>query len=209
MIRGLPGVLARIDELRALIDDPTGAAQPKAAAAPAQITTTATTPSPLGVTQPGQFGALLSRAIDAQSTTGAQSATGSEAAGVSWKTKYDDLVSRACERYGVDKRLVHAVIRAESNYNPRCVSHAGAMGLMQLMPENCKDYGVSDPFDPAQNIDGGVRHLKDMLDGQDTLALGLAAYNAGPGAVRRYGGIPPYRETQNYVNKITGWLAEG
>ncbi len=203
MIRGLPGVLARIDELRALIDDPTGAAQPKPTTAPTQTVAPPTTTPPLAVAQPGQFGAMLSRAISAQS------ATGSEAAGVNWKTRYDDLVSRACERYGVDRRLVHAVIRAESDYNPRCVSHAGAMGLMQLMPENCKDYGVADPFDPAQNIDGGVRHLKDMLDGQDTLALGLAAYNAGPGAVKRYGGIPPYRETQNYVNKIIGWLAEG
>jgi len=204
MIRGLPGVLARIEELRTLMETPAGT-QSEPAAKPvttaARPSTPPLAPTTIGKPEAGGFGAMLTRAMRTQSA--------GETAKVGWDTKYDDLVQKACARYGVDQRLVHAVIRAESDYNPRCVSHAGAMGLMQLMPENCKDYGVSDPFDPAQNIDGGVRHLKDMLDGQKSLALGLAAYNAGPGAVKRYGGIPPYRETQNYVNKILGWLAEG
>ncbi|NSW54876.1 MAG: lytic transglycosylase domain-containing protein [Armatimonadetes bacterium] len=112
------------------------------------------------------------------------------------------LIRQAAAKHGISEDLVREVIRAESDFNPRCVSRAGAMGLMQLMPENCREYGVSDPFDPAQNVDAGVRHLKDMIDQFGRLDLALAAYNAGPGAVRKYGGIPPYSETRAYVAKI-------
>ncbi len=114
----------------------------------------------------------------------------------------EELIRQAAARHGVSEDLVREVMRAESEFNPRCVSRAGAMGLMQLMPENCREYGVSDPFDPAQNVDAGVRHLKHMIDQFGRLDLALAAYNAGPGAVRRYGGIPPYSETRAYVAKI-------
>jgi peptidoglycan DL-endopeptidase CwlO len=134
-----------------------------------------------------------------------QAALGSPDAG-SGQDRYAGLIRAAAARYGVDERLVHAVVGAESDYDPKCVSSAGAMGLMQLMPENCRELGVSNPFDPAQNIDGGVRHLKQMLNGFGRLDLALAAYNAGRGAVRRYGGVPPYRETQAYVNKILSSL---
>lgn len=114
----------------------------------------------------------------------------------------ESLIHQAATKHGISEDLVREVIRAESDFNPRCVSRAGAMGLMQLMPENCREYGVTDPFDPAQNVDAGVRHLKDMLDQFGRLDLALAAYNAGPGAVRKYGGIPPYPETRAYVAKI-------
>ena len=112
------------------------------------------------------------------------------------------LIAQAAARYGVDEDLVHAVVHAESDYDPTCRSHCGAMGLMQLMPENAKDLGVRDPWDPAQNLDGGVHLLRQQLDRFHDVDLALAAYNAGPGAVRKYGGVPPYRETQGYVKHV-------
>jgi soluble lytic murein transglycosylase-like protein len=117
----------------------------------------------------------------------------------------EDLVARidrAAARAGVDPRLAHAVIRAESNYRPLAVSPKGAMGLMQIMPVLARQYGVRDPFDVDQNLDAGLRHLKALVARHRTLSLALAAYNAGEGAVARYGAVPPYRETQNYVRKV-------
>ncbi len=111
------------------------------------------------------------------------------------------LVDDLSRRHGVDRRLAHAVVRAESNYNPLAVSPKGAMGLMQLMPATADRYGVDDPFDPAQNLDAGLRHLRTLLGRYDR-SRALAAYNAGEGAVDRYGGVPPYRETQAYVRRI-------
>ena len=106
-------------------------------------------------------------------------------------------------RYGVDHDLVNAVIKQESGYNPNAVSKAGATGLMQLMPATAKTLGVSDATNPLQNIEGGVRHLRDLLTHyRGNIPLALAAYNAGSGAVDKYGGVPPYAETQNYVRSI-------
>ncbi len=122
--------------------------------------------------------------------------------------RYSHYIDRAAQRYGIDSELIRAVILTESCFNPRAVSRVGAKGLMQLMPATARMLGVSDVFDPAQNIDGGVRYLRMMLDefDQDT-TLALAAYNAGPQAVKKYGrSIPPYRETQNYVRKILGMI---
>ena len=111
------------------------------------------------------------------------------------------LIAAAAANYGVDVRLVHAVIEAESNYEPRARSRTGAKGLMQLMPATARQYAVSDPYDPGANIDAGVRHLKYLL-GRFDVGLALAAYNAGEGAVRVYGGLPPFTETRNYVARI-------
>lgn len=124
--------------------------------------------------------------------------------------EYDSLVQQSAGRYGLDPGLVHAVIRAESDYDPKCHSHAGAMGLMQLMPETCRGYGISDPYDPAQNIDGGCRELSGYVQQfKGNVELALAAYNAGPNAVRRYGGVPPYRETQAYVPRVLQYWRGG
>lgn len=129
-----------------------------------------------------------------------------EAPSVAAASPDDDLattIESIAARHGVDARLVEAVVRVESGGNPRAVSPKGALGLMQLMPARATMLGVADVFDPRANLDGGVRHLRDLLARYaGNVRLALAAYNAGEEAVRRYGGIPPYRETQEYVRKV-------
>jgi soluble lytic murein transglycosylase-like protein len=119
--------------------------------------------------------------------------------------QYDDLIEQYARAHGVSADLVRAVIQAESNFNPRAVSSKGAMGLMQLMPATARELGVSDPFHPADNIRGGVTYLARLLAKYDNnVELALAAYNAGAGNVERYGNaVPPFRETREYVKKIT------
>jgi soluble lytic murein transglycosylase-like protein len=116
-------------------------------------------------------------------------------------TPYGEIIAQASAAHGVDPLLVRALIQVESNYKPRARSPKGAMGLMQLMPATARQYGVRNPYDPKANIEAGIKHLKGLIDKLD-VELALAAYNAGEGAVKRFKGIPPYRETRNYVTKI-------
>jgi hypothetical protein len=119
----------------------------------------------------------------------------------SGSARYDEIIERVSRQQGVDARLIHAVIEVESGYQPRARSPKGAMGLMQLMPETVRQYSVRNPYDPSSNIEAGTRHLKSLL-GRFPVALALAAYNAGDAPVERFGGIPPFAETRNYVSRI-------
>ena len=120
----------------------------------------------------------------------------------------DAIFEEAAARYSLPSKLIRAGAKAESDFNPRAVSHAGAMGVMQLMPGTARSLGVSDPYDARQNIMGGARYLKENLDRFGDVSRALAAYNAGPGSVQKYGGIPPYKETQNYVKKVMAYMGE-
>jgi soluble lytic murein transglycosylase-like protein len=125
------------------------------------------------------------------------------------ESQYDAPIAQAAVRNGVDPAVLHGLIQQESGFDPTSTSSAGALGLTQLMPGTASSLGVTDPLDPAQSIEGGARYLGEMLrqfggNAEDA----LAAYNAGPGAVQRYGGVPPYSETQQYVTKVLGYAAE-
>lgn len=117
-------------------------------------------------------------------------------------TPYGEIIARLSEAHGVNPLLVRALIQVESGYKPRAKSRKGAMGLMQLMPSTAREYKVRNPFEPKANIEAGIKHLKSLIDRFDGVELALAAYNAGEGAVMKFNGIPPYRETRNYVSRI-------
>jgi soluble lytic murein transglycosylase-like protein len=117
---------------------------------------------------------------------------------------FDGMIDKASAMFNIPAKLIKSVIQKESNFNPNAVSHAGASGLMQLMPATARGLGVKNVFDPGENIFGGTKYLRQMMDKYDNnIELALAAYNAGPGNVDKYGGIPPFKETQNYVKKVT------
>jgi soluble lytic murein transglycosylase-like protein len=122
---------------------------------------------------------------------------------------YDDLIAEAAKLYAIDPHMIRAVMEAESGFNAMAVSPVGALGLMQLMPAVAAELGATDPFDPRQNIFAGTRYLRQLLDAhRGNLKLALASYNAGPGNVAKYGAIPPFKETQNYVKKVTALLSD-
>jgi soluble lytic murein transglycosylase-like protein len=152
---------------------------------------------------PSTFSQALQNAQSPTAATAVPTALGAGAV-----TQYDAQITAAASRYGLDPALLKGLIRQESNFNASAQSAAGAQGLTQLMPGTAASLGV-DASDPAQAIDGGARYLKAQLDrfGNDP-SKALAAYNAGPGAVARFGGVPPYAETQNYVQKVLGYAAE-
>jgi transglycosylase-like protein with SLT domain/NlpC/P60 family protein len=144
----------------------------------------------------------IRRIIPDGATTGVTGLSGIGAGRVAAGTPYSSLFDAAAARYGVSADLLSAVARQESGYDPSATSPAGAQGLMQLMPGTAAGLGVTDAYDPAQAVDGAARLLKSLMDRFGSTELALAAYNAGPGAVLRYHGIPPYAETQNYVRSV-------
>lgn len=139
-----------------------------------------------------------------------QGTTTSRSGGGTAPASFDSLIREAASREGLDSGLLHAVASAESNLNPHAVSSAGAKGIMQLMDGTARSLGVTDSFDPAQNVAGGAKYLKEMLTryGGD-VKRALAAYNAGPGTVDRHNGVPPYSETQAYVQRVLGLWNKG
>ena len=155
------------------------------------------------------FASTLAAAQGTPATTAVAGATSNTTLNAGAPSAYDAQITAAATKYGLDPALLKGLIRQESNFNPGARSGAGAQGLTQLMPGTATSLGVTDPTDPAQAIDGGAKYLKQQLDrfGGDA-SKALAAYNAGPGAVAKYGGVPPYAETQNYVSKVLGYAAE-
>jgi len=125
------------------------------------------------------------------------------------KPEFNEIIRRHSSSYRLEEALVKAVIKAESDYNPRAVSRKGAVGMMQLLPSTARDMSVRDPLNPEENIRGGSRYLRLMLDQFDNnIELALAAYNAGPTAVKKHGGIPPFEETQTYVKRVKRYLLQ-
>ncbi len=184
--------VARIAELQQMIAQAQGQAAPNGGASFPAALASASQPNATASLAAPFAGAPLAPA----NTTTAGGAS----------TQYDGLVTAAAQRYGIDPAILHGLIQQESSFNPNSTSGAGAQGLTQLMPGTASSLGVTNPLDPAQSIEGGAHYLREQLDafGGD-VTKALAAYNAGPGAVRRYGGVPPYAETQNYVQKVLGY----
>ncbi len=155
-------------------------------------------------------GTVSSGSQSAGNVSATNGTTGTVNANGSLTTTLDDIFRRASEKYGVSYDFLVAVAKAESDFNPNCVSSAGAKGIMQIMPEEAKGLGISDVFDAEQNIMGAAKLLAahlEKFDGDTTLAA--AAYNAGSGRVKQYGGVPPFKETQNYVKKIASYMESG
>lgn len=142
--------------------------------------------------------------------SGSSSASGPSKAPYQGSEKdFEGIIKDASKTHGVDEDLIRAVIKQESGFNPNAESYCGAMGMMQLMPETAKDLGVRNAWDARDNVMGGVKYLKSLLDRFDgNITKALAGYNAGPGAVEKHGGVPPYAETQNYVKNILGMYEE-
>lgn len=198
-------VISRLDQIQARI----GTIQ--AGGLPVRATGGVSAPPAPPTTAPASFAAALATAsaVDTTPSTAPPAALGAGAAGGVGRVPYAAEIDAAAARYGLDPALLAGLIRQESGFDPNARSGAGAVGLTQLMPGTAAALGVADPTDPAQSIDGGARYLRQMLDrfGGDPIKA-LAAYNAGPGAVERSGGVPPYSETQTYVQRVLGYANE-
>jgi soluble lytic murein transglycosylase-like protein len=178
-------VSERVRQLQAMIER-------TSAASAAPVGSPSATPT-ASASAPTSFAATLQAA----------SSTGAAASGGSSSSQYDPLIEQAAARYGLDPAILHGLIQQESGFDPSARSSAGAMGLTQLMPGTASSMGVANPMNPAESVEGGARYLSQLMgefSGNATDAL--AAYNAGPGAVKQYGGVPPYAETQSYVSKV-------
>ena len=149
------------------------------------------------------------RAVESQPLPNISVNIDSYVAPIDVRYAYDDIIAEAASLYGLDPRMIKAVMQTESAFNAMAVSPVGAIGLMQLMPAVAEEYGATDPLDPRQNIMAGAKYLRRLLDShKGNVRLALASYNAGPGNVAKYRAIPPFKETRNYVKKVTGLLAE-
>jgi soluble lytic murein transglycosylase-like protein len=192
MPAGEQAISERVRQIQTLIQQTQvslGLAAPTSAAA--SVTATSATGA-----SPTAFASMLQAATTATSPAAESSQT----------SQYDGLIEQAALRNGIDPAVLHGLIEQESGFDPNSTSSAGAIGLTQLMPGTASSLGVANPLDPAESIEGGARYLKQMINdfgGNTTDAL--AAYNAGPGAVTQYGGVPPYAETQSYVSKVLGY----
>ena len=161
------------------------------------------------IREPGRRCQLVVRGSKKSKTGANKKSSGTKSTGGSRQkdparySRYNSLIGEAARLYQLPESFIRAVMRVESDFNPSVVSRAGAMGLMQLMPKTARSMGVSDPFDPRQNIHGGARFLRVLANRfKGDLVLTVAAYNAGQGAVEKYNGIPPYKETQRYVRRV-------
>jgi soluble lytic murein transglycosylase-like protein len=198
---GAQAAIARIAELQALVARATGA-EPVAA----QTATTSNGGASFASTLAAAGGQPLAATAAYPASGYGSNVTAAAGANLGEPSPFDGLIAAAAQRYGLDPAVLKGLIRAESNFDPTASSGAGAAGLVQLMPSTAASLGVTDRLDPAQSIDGGARYLRQQLDafGGD-LTKALAAYNAGPGAVQRFGGVPPYAETQAYVQKVVAY----
>jgi soluble lytic murein transglycosylase-like protein len=200
-------IAQRVQQLQGLIEQTRQAGSGLSSAGATTGASSTGSPSATALQAPaGDFAAALQAATMADSSsptaTQSESAAGAGADG----GEYDSMIEQAAERYGIDPAVLHGLIQQESGFDPNAQSSAGASGLTQLMPATASSMGVSNPLNPSESIEGGARYLSQLMSqfGGNTEDA-LAAYNAGPGAVQQYGGIPPYAETQSYVSKVLGY----
>lgn len=191
-------IFDRINQIESQINslDQAFSAAPKKAATPA-------------APQPGapSFQSIINSMTEGQRFS--PSAVRSAGPSMHCPAEFESIISEASKKYNVDESLIKAVIRQESAYDPQATSYCGAQGLMQLMPETAKELGVQDAYNPRDNIMGGTKYLRRLLDQFDgNMTKAIASYNAGPGAVQQHGGVPPYPETQDYVSKVLGYYED-
>lgn len=204
--KGVDAIQNRVQEIRDRIQALQSRIDPPASNQIPPPATGDTGPGPRPM--PGSFAGVLSGVIGQPDSYAPLSPFGAGNSIQGGGNELKALAAKAAESAGIDPKLFESLVQAESAFNPKAVSRAGAQGLTQLMPGTARMLGVTDPFDPAQSLNGGARYLAQMMREFGSEPLALAAYNAGPGAVRKYGGIPPYKETQNYVNKIMSQVNE-